>query len=379
MRTLTRPATVIVFFVLALVPLVLFDHGGPGRLSAYGQLARAPFPDKFTPHVFRRMGDWFEDRLGLRNLLVEIGAQLNLGILRVSTNRNVLIGNDGWLFWSDYEKKPAVMMLDVQGELRLQSTEIRSINSNLHSIADAFARCGKTALITIAPNKQSIYGENLLPESKVFPSRLDDLLGKLDLSARSIILDAREPLRRAKGTQRLPLYFKTDTHWNELGAFEVYREIVQRLERVGTVYWPELASLNHYDVKVEPFAGGDLSVKMLQAPWLFSDDTVHLLPKPVLPVPQLVYVDQSNSIYQNNRGQGRLVLIGDSFSPLLARFLSHHFREVDHRLVAEPRFDASVAARSRADVEILEVVERNLSVLQSPPVGLHRICAPPQQ
>jgi hypothetical protein len=322
------------------------------------------------------MGDWFEDRIGLRNMLVEIGAQLNLAILGVSTNRNVLIGNHGWLFWSDYEKEPAVMMLDVQGALRFQSVEISSINSNLHTIADAFARCRKTALIIVAPNKQSIYRENLLPESKA-STRLDDLLGKLDPSARSIILDPRELLRAAKGTQPQLLYFKTDTHWNELGAFEVYREIVQRLERVGAVYRPELASLRHYDVKVEPFAGGDLSVQMLQAPWLFSDETVHLFPKPALPEAQRIYVDQFNGIYQNSRGQGRLVLIGDSFSPLLARFLSHHFKEVDHHLVVGDRFDVSVATGSGADVEILEVVERNLSALQTPAIGLQCRRAPP--
>jgi hypothetical protein len=111
MRTFTRPAAVIVFFVIALVPVAFFGHGGPGRLNSYTPLARAPFPNYFAPHTFRRMGDWFEDRIGLRNTLVEIGTQLNLAILRVSTNRNVLIGNHGWLFWSDYEKEPAVMML----------------------------------------------------------------------------------------------------------------------------------------------------------------------------------------------------------------------------------------------------------------------------
>jgi alginate O-acetyltransferase complex protein AlgJ len=377
MRTFTRPLTVIVFFVIALVPVALFGHGGPGRLNSYGPLARAPFPSYFAPHTFRRMGDWFEDRIGLRNVFVEIGAQLNLAILRISTNRNVLIGNDGWLFWSDYEKEPAVRMLDVQGALRFQSAEISSINSNLHSIADSFARCGKAALVIVAPNKQSIYGENLLPVSNA-SSRLDDLLDNLDRSARSIILDAREQLRAAKRTQHLPLYFKTDTHWNELGAFEVYREIVQRLERVGAVYWPELASLRQYDVKVEPFAGGDLSIQMLQAPWLFSDETVHLRPRPpVLPEAQRVYVDQSNFIYQNSRGQGHLHLIGDSFSLLLARFLSHHFKEVDHHLVLGDRFDVSVATASGADVEILEVVERNLSALQWPGTGLHCTRAPP--
>ena len=112
---------------------------------------------------------------------------------------------------------------------------------------------------------------------------------------------------------------------------------------------------------------------MLQAPWLFSDDTVHLLPKPVLAEAQQAYVDPSNSTYYNSQGQGRLVLIGDSFSPLLARFLSHHFKQVDHHLVVGDRFDG-VATGSGADVEILEVVERNLSALQSPAI-LHCIDA----
>ena len=257
----------------------------------------------------------------------------------------------------------------MQGALRFQSAEISSINSNLHRIAETFAQCGKVALVIVGPNKQSIYGENLLRESNA-PSRLDDLLDKLDASARSIVLDAREPLRAAKRTQHLPLYYKTDTHWNELGAFEVYREIVQRLEHVGAVYGPELASLRYYDVRVEPFAGGDLSVRMLQAPWLFSDEAVHLFPKSVLPEAQRVYVDQSNSIYQNSRGSGRLVVIGDSFSPSLARLLSNHFKEVDHHLVAGDRFDVSVATGSGADVEVLEVVERNLSALKWPSIAL---------
>ena len=36
MRTFTRTATVIVFFMIALVPVALFGHGGPGRLNSYG-------------------------------------------------------------------------------------------------------------------------------------------------------------------------------------------------------------------------------------------------------------------------------------------------------------------------------------------------------
>ena len=64
------------------------------------------------------------------------------------------------------------------------------------------------------------------------------------------------------------------------------------------------------------------------------------------------------------------MVIGDSFSPSLARLLSNHFKEVDHHLVAGDRFDVSVATGSGADVEVLEVVERNLSALKWPSIGL---------
>jgi hypothetical protein len=376
MRSLTRPAAVLCFFLLALAPVAFFGHGGPGPdLDSYGRMIeRARFPEKFTPRTFRLLADWFVDRIGLRNLLVAIGAELNLAILHISTNRNVLLGSDSWLFWTDNEKEPAIMMLDLRGSLRFGPTEISAINANLHNIADAFARCGKTVMITIIPNKQTIYREYLVHESASVPSRLDDLLEKVDTKARSIVLDARGPLLAAKRSEGLPLYFKTDTHWNELGAFQVYREIIRRLDRVGSVYTPQFASLNNYEVKEEHSAGGDLSTRMLLAPWLFSDVTVHLLPKQVLPFVSHVSSDEFNSVYQNERGRSHLVLVGDSFSPVLAGFLARHFKEVDQHRHLVPRFDGTLAAG--ADVEIFELVERNLSLLQLPAIGLDSVCRP---
>ena len=64
------------------------------------------------------------------------------------------------------------------------------------------------------------------------------------------------------------------------------------------------------------------------------------------------------------------MVIGASFSPSLARLLSNHFKEVDHHLVAGDRFDVSGATGSGADVEVIEVVERNLSAFKWPSIGL---------
>ena len=42
------------------------------------------------------------------------------------------------------------------------------------------------------------------------------------------VLDLREPLRRAKAERRV--YHRTDTHWNEAGAFVVYTENLRALK-----------------------------------------------------------------------------------------------------------------------------------------------------
>ena len=40
-----------------------------------------------------------------------------------------------------------------------------------------------------------------------------------------------------------------------------------------------------FDVEGGAFSGGDLSVRIYTAPWLFSDEAVHLFPNPVLQKP----------------------------------------------------------------------------------------------
>ena len=63
------------------------------------------------------------------------------------------------------------------------------------------------------------------------PSRVDQLCsawGKDDTHASFI--DARNFLATAKKEMKYPLYYKTDTHWNNLGAFLVYSEIMKEVK-----------------------------------------------------------------------------------------------------------------------------------------------------
>ncbi len=267
MRSLTRPAAFVMFFALALVPHVFFGlnelWSGRGSLDMGRQ---APFPDKLVPNTFRRISDWFDDRIGLRYFFIQLGSDFNVVLLRLSINRAVVIGRNDWLFVADDDGRPAVAMVDVRGKLRLALPEVRQIDDYLRSVSAMFASCGKSALVVIAPNKQSIYGEYLVDESPVISTRLDDLLQKLDPEAASMIVDPRSRLRLAKSAHPFPIYLKTDTHWNDLGAFYVYQMIIEALSHSRTIPHLEFASLDQYDIDVKPYQGGDLAVRMLFSP-----------------------------------------------------------------------------------------------------------------
>jgi alginate O-acetyltransferase complex protein AlgJ len=373
-QSLVRPLAVVLFFALAVMPVLLLGIDGPwlgpGTPSMRG---RNDLPAQFGTDFFTAFDSWFADRIGLRLVLIRLGTGFHVALLQRPTARQVVFGLDGWMFWPDDGDKVPVTMADIRGHLRLEPEEIRQIGNHLRAIRERLATCGGTALVVVAPNKQSIYPEYLLGDrASPTSTRLDDLLERLDPSVSNMLIDPRPELRGATVTPGVHLYNKTDTHWNQLGAFHAYRKIVQVLERTRRVNRPELASLAHYDVVVQRYEGGDLAVRMLFSPGRFPDHDVILRPRPEVPAVSSDVVVGGGRMLTNPQGTGRLLLEGDSFAPPLADFLARHFATV---LVPETgRFDGEVVARHRPDVVLLEVAERNLNRLAREPRQLGRAC-----
>jgi hypothetical protein len=373
-QSLVRPLAVVLFFALAVMPVLLLGVDGPWLgPGAPSMRNRHDLPAHFRTDFFTAFDSWFADRIGLRLVLIRIGTGFHVGGLQRPTARQVVFGLDGWMFWPDDGDKVPVTMADIRGHLRLEPDEIRQIGTHLRAIRERLATCGRTAFVVVAPNKQSIYPEYLLGDRAVPAStRLDDLLQRLDPSVSGMVIDPRPELRAAKAAPEPRLYNKTDTHWNQLGAFHAYRKIVQALNRARRVSRPELASLAHYDVVVQRYEGGDLAVRMLFSPWRFPDRDVILRPRPEVPMVSSTLLGARGQMLTNPEGTGRLLLEGDSFGPPLADFLARHFESV---LVPETgRFDGEVVARERPDVLLLEVAERNLNRLAREPRQLARAC-----
>jgi hypothetical protein len=378
MRAITRPAASLIFLLISLVPVLMFGNTDPWNSAASARLQKpVDFPPKLAPNTFRRVSRWFDERIGMRFPLLILGADWRTIVWAYRTQGNVLFGRQSWLFLYDSAGHPAWIMADLRGRVRIPDVDAARFDRQMTAVRAGFAACHKAALVVVAPNKQSIYPEMLRgPSDARSRSRLDGLLEAMSAASRSMVVDLRPELLAAKARHELPVYFRTDTHWNGLGAFIAYQKIVTTLAAAGAIDRPEIASLDDFEISAEPFAGGDLAIRQLFSPWRYPDEMVTLRSKrgeSAFPFA----TDNDNQTVVNPRGKGTLLLIGDSFSWSLAHLLARHFHKVTVRTspTVQPVFDGELTRTTGADVTIVEIVERNLPALLPPPRNLEQVCA----
>jgi alginate O-acetyltransferase complex protein AlgJ len=375
MRALRHPA-VLVFLVFAIGPAVFLGINGPWYGGGTGPVLRAPwsFPQRLTPEVFRHVSRWFNDRLGMRYPLMVLDSHWRLNVWQLRFRGDVLFGHASWLFFNDGPPGPAAQLSDLRGALRMNEADVATLGRYLDETRARFAACGKMAFVVVAPNKQSIYPEELREGATYQPSRLDDVLARLGSEARSAVIDPRSELRASKSRFGVPVYRPTDSHWNELGAFIAYRKIVSVLAKADAIDRPELATLEGVTIHAETGGDGDVATRLLYLPWNFPDQGIVLRGGPQFPLS--VRAERDRVIIANPQGHRKLLLLADSFAPPLASLLARHFAEVEMlpRPTWPARFDGEMVADRHADVTIIEMAERNFPELVQPAVRLERAC-----
>ena len=135
-------------------------------------------------------------------------------------------GKEDWLFLGNaYDASVAKLKLSAPP----QAPEIASTRATFARLAKAGEASKTSVSLLIGPNKESIYPE-YLPD-KLVPSRqryIDFYLDALKNVPNLTVYDPTEDLRQAKATQGA-LYWMTDTHWNNKGAFVAYSEFLKLL------------------------------------------------------------------------------------------------------------------------------------------------------
>ncbi|MDW3225632.1 MAG: acyltransferase family protein [Paracoccaceae bacterium] len=235
-------------------------------------------------------------------------------------------GQEGWLFLgNEFDKTVAKLKLahppnpdDIAREVRLFA-----------DLAEAAATTDTPVVLLIGPNKSTVYPEYLPYE--IVPSEaryVTYFTEQLNTIPNLTVIDPVEDLLHAKESSGL-LYFKTDTHWNDKGAFLVFSTMAERMgwlvpevsfEAAGP-YSGDLITISQ--LEDVPVAKGD----NWQVEWASVPD---LEIKPLTNLPETSFARAEIVMNKAPLSEKTVWVVGDSFTNTLMPFIDATFKEIHY-------------------------------------------------
>ena len=219
-----------IFFIFLIAPTVgrIFGINSRTDNTEYRRLLTAPVI-KDTPlyRIPKNITDYFNDDFGLRNIFIKFYGSIKLNIFNTHPTWGAILGKKGWIFMN-----PVVFPTVDKWHLHADFTEdeLSQIARYLENEYDWLKERGIPYIVVIVPYKEHIYPEYYpYPDNIVSKPQLVHFLKFTQTHTKLQILDLRDPLIRAKSIY--PVYYHTDSHWNQWGAYVGYQEIGKVLTR----------------------------------------------------------------------------------------------------------------------------------------------------
>ena len=290
----------------------------------------------------RRAEAVHDDHLGFREDLIRNYVRLSILFFGESPSEKLILGQKGWLFFGDRDA-----IAHYRGVDPLSPRELLRWERVLEERRDWLAERGIAYLLVLVPDKHQVYAE-FMPErlSPVGVSRpLDQLVRHLNENSDLLFLDLRPTLESAKLKARI--YHRTDTHWNDLGAYTAYSAIIEKLAEVVPEFSDQIPIEVDLGVSEAPGLGLAQLVGLSES---LREEVLSAQPRN----PEAKIAREHRRDYQKrvrrlkpiahgipNSDLPRAIMFRDSFGNALIPYLSEHFqrilyvwdRDVDPRII----------------------------------------------
>ncbi len=332
----------IVFGILLLLSVGTFMKNGTLENEQTVKRPEIVENNFINPDFLNELEAYVTANFGFRTMFINMNSQISKDIFHTSGVDSVVLGNQGYLYYAD-------TVNDYLGIISLNEREQFNIIHSLELIQENVQSKNAKFLFLIAPNKNSLY--DYMPYNYVKVSEKGNADKILEQLKNVNTID----LFSLFHNQSEELYHKLDSHWNNKGAYLVFQEMMENLSKETDKY---------ADVSVErrkDFAG-DL-YKMLnpsgkEKDWNYYyslDNQYHYLTR-------TRSVEQSYIETENTREDGSLLMFRDSFGNALLPFLANVYKNAvfDKNIP----YDLRKMDAYQADTVVIEIAERNLSLLQ---------------
>lgn len=304
----------------------------------------------FNVNYMSELGDYFLDRFAFRQELVSLNGMISAKLLNTSTVNDVIKGTNDWLYYT-------ATLDDYRHDNSVSERMLYDMAHNVKLMQEYCENKGNRFVFTIAPNKNTLYGDNMPGRYIYFISKESDFerLTPYLLSEGINYVDMVELFN----AQDEVLYFKKDSHWNNKGAVLAYNALLDAAQKDHERYddvTPEI---------VDDYIG-DLN-RMLYADLAKPEKDYKY--KDVFP---FAYLDPDSTVEDmtirtiNPNATENLLIYRDSFGNSLLPYMASAFENAYFsKVVPYPLSDMELID---SDVVIVEKVERHLPTLaQIPP------------
>lgn len=332
---------------ICIVPLVFLQFrpgGGTTEKRAMASLPEIWTAEGFNWNYLSEAGDYFTDHFAFREEIVAADSGIRSRIFGVSSTDDVIAGKNGWLYYTatldDYQHKNSV-----------SERMLFNMAHNTALMQEYTEGLGKTFLFTVAPNKNTLYDENM-------PDRLRFRVAEKNDAARLLPWLDRENVNYVnlfdlfEGQEEV-LYYARDSHWNEKGAVLVYNTLLDACGKPHETYGDaEPVQKKDYfgDLELMLFPVGGRAETRLQYPiadtWRYVEGE---------------NVEDQFIRTENEEGEGNLLMYRDSFGNSLLPYMAQTFSQA----VFSKRvpYTMSDLVTCEPDVVVVERVERHLPTL----------------
>lgn len=340
----------IIFILLITLPLILL-------------VLRVKIDD---PYSVKKINANFTKNFPLKQDYFSIYSHIKKDIFKsLPVPKKVFKLNNGWYFLGDTYSNN---LSESKGFLLFTKGEINRLVQNLTFKRDWCKKNNFTYIMAIAPNKESVYG-NLIPITKFGNNKK---MHQLDSICKTLKIPFIDLGKQIPNKNKIISYNKTDTHWNDYGAYFGYKEFIEKM----TLWYPNKNIGKPYPITDYYFEKkwvkeiGDLK-QMANEPK--GEDIVILKNKykpksykveqKIIPKYKIL-VDPSEyelRFKANVNNKIKILFIRDSFCGVLLKYISEHFDEsvyIFHR-----DFDLQLLNNEKPEFIIEEIVERDIDLL----------------
>lgn len=274
-------------------------------------------------------------------------------------------GKDGWLFYDNVADGDPIG--DYQGQTLFDEETLARLAAQLQNAADVMAARGGTFVLFIAPNKERVYAD-CMPERYGAPAldyRVRQLVDYLRTNTTVQVLWVLEDLMQTRQeVEPAVLFYRHDTHWNDLGAYCGTRVLMQALG----VTMPALSETTILPQVTDAAAHDLATYRGLTGEELMEE--VYTVTGFTSLQPQFLVWEFAGDFITHCEGADprRFLMVRDSFCTAMLQFLGAQF--TDCRMVHYSAFTPELLQTDAPDILVYECVERALSHLESFDIGL---------